>query len=96
MQIEIVFTQEPQEIKNAISYEQAEDFLKIKTFAKELDRLRESARYLYGKKRGAWGRRTQADDKRSDKISNMNCTYSAMVQAYLKRYNLDELIIDLK
>lgn len=31
---------------------------------------KETARYLYGKRKGAWGRMTMADEKRSAKLAN--------------------------
>lgn len=86
---------EPAQLKNTISFEQAQDIYKLTQMAKELDKLRESARYLYGKKRGAWGRMTYADEKRSNKISNLNCSYNNAFNAYCKKYNTDHVIINL-
>ncbi len=86
---------EPVQLKNTISYEQAQDINKLTVMAKELDSLRNSARYLYGKKRGAWGRMTYADEKRSNKIANLNCSFNNAFNAYCKKYNTDQLTINL-
>lgn len=85
----------PAQIKNAVSYEQAQDLTRLTAMSKELDKIKEAARYLYGKKRGAWGRRTMADEKRSARIDNLSINYKNAVQAYFKKYNTDKLELNL-
>lgn len=68
MQIQIVFNTQQQPRSNIISYQYAKQIQEIKKLEDELESKRESYRYLYGKRRGSWGRMTQADEKRSIQI----------------------------
>lgn len=86
MQLQIFQQTATREI-NAISWEQAQAIHKIAEFEKELNKLKESARYLYGKRRGAWGRMTQADEKRSNKIDCMASTLRSMKRNYETKFN---------
>ena len=86
MQIEITFAQIA-ETKNAISFEQAEAMYQLKKLTDEYEKLRDTARYLYGKKRGAWGRMTQADEKRSAKLDNLRGTLQRTQTSYNLKYN---------
>lgn len=86
---------QPAQLKNTVSYEQAQDISKLTAMSKELEKIKETARYLYGKKRGAWGRRTMADEKRSARIDNLSINYKNAVQAYFKKYNTNTLELTL-
>lgn len=66
MQTEIVFTE-----TKTISFEQTQAEQKIFKLIKKYSELQETARYLYGKKKGAWGRTTMADEKRSNQLNNL-------------------------
>ena len=96
MQLQIfTISAEPTQLQNTVTYQQAQDISKLTKMSKELYQLKESARYLYGKKRGAWGRRTMADEKRSARIDNLNINYKNAVQAYFKKYNTNTLELNL-
>jgi len=68
MQIQIVFDAQQQTQGNVISYQYAKQMQEIKKLEDELESKKESYRFLYGKRRGSWGRMTQADEKRSMQI----------------------------
>lgn len=59
------------ELNNAISFEEAESIHELKKLTDHYEKLKEAARYLYGKRKGAWGRITYADEKRSAKLDNL-------------------------
>lgn len=68
MQYIIPYNQ-PQDSKQAISFEDAKLLKQISELENRYERDKETARYLSGKKKGSWGRITQADIKRSEKLT---------------------------
>ena len=68
MQYIISFNQ-PQHKKENISFEDAKLLKQISKLENRYERDKETARYLSGKKKGSWGRITQADRKRSEKLT---------------------------
>ena len=85
MQISIIFS-EVKEVKNVISFEQAQEQQKIFTLIKRYAELKETARYLAGNRKGAWGRTTQADEKRSAKLSNLKTKIKIAQSNYNLKY----------
>ncbi len=76
--------------KTTIDYLQAEMAFKIKALSEKLEKARETARYLYGKKRGAWGRMTYADEKRSAKLDKMREQLTYIKDLYSATYGTQE------
>jgi hypothetical protein len=74
---------------NQISYEQAKDFKALTDMGYKLKKMKDTARYLYGKKRGAWGRMTMADEKRSLQIGKMTNRLTYAVKCYNKKHNTE-------
>ena len=68
MQYIISFNQ-PQHKKETISFEDAIVLKQIADLESKYEKDKETARYLSGKKKGSWGRITQADIKRSEKLT---------------------------
>lgn len=71
MQIEISFTHQQQIPINTISFHEAKQLQEIKKLEDELEKKKESYRYLYGGRKGSWGRMTMADEKRSLQIDKL-------------------------
>lgn len=71
----------------SVSYQQAIDLKRISELKERYEKLRETARYLFGKKRGAWGRMTQADHKRSAKLDNLRLELNEATKNYNFKYN---------
>lgn len=86
MQTEIVFNQST-EVKSPIGFEQAQHLNTINTLKAEYKKKKETARHLYGNKRGAWGRMTKADEKRSNKLQSLLITLKNTVLSYNNKYN---------
>jgi len=78
MQTEIIFTE-----TKTISFEQAQAEQKIFKLIEKYSKLQENARYLQGNKKGAWGRTTMADEKRSNQLSNLK----TQIQVSQRDYN---------
>jgi len=74
---------------NQISYEQAKDFKALTDMGYKLKKMKDTARYLYGKRRGAWGRMTMADEKRGLKIDKMTSQLNYAVKFYNKKHNTE-------
>lgn len=88
MQLQI-FSQYQQPIVNSTSWEQAKKINEIAELTEKIDKLKEQARYLYGNKRGAWGRMTQADEKRSNTIDNLQFKLRNLKHNYKSKYKED-------
>jgi len=84
MQIEISFN--VQESKSVISYEQAQAQKEIFDLSSEYRGKQETARYLMGNRRGAWGRTTQADEKRSNQLANLKIKIGIKQRAFNEKY----------
>ncbi len=74
--------------QNTISYDEAKKLFEISKLKKQLESKKETARYLYGKKRGAWGRMTMADEKRSSAIDNLKFKIQMLESNLTKSENL--------
>ena len=85
--ITIISQSNTREVSNTISYEQAKEMQRISELRDKLNKMKETARYLYGKKRGAWGKMTMADEKRSNKIENLSLSLKYAVSQYETKYN---------
>lgn len=79
-QLEFIFTQQVQ--SNTVCFIEARQRFEISTLRDELQRKKDSARYLYGGKRGAWGRRTGADDKRDKEIGILKTKIEVLENKY--------------
>jgi hypothetical protein len=84
MQTEITFSQELK--KNAISFEQASQLLKIQEFKNKVEKEKSTYWHLMGNKKGAWGRMTMADEKRGQKLDKLRNELARMEAAYNLKY----------
>lgn len=82
-QLTINFEQVQQK-ETIISFKQAKDQKEIFDLMEKRSELLKQARYLYGNRKGAWGRTTIADEKRSDRIYRVGL----QIQAKQTIYNL--------
>ena len=65
----IISFQHPKETKATVSYSDAIVLKQIADLESKYEKDKETARYLSGKKKGCWGRITQADIKRSENLT---------------------------
>lgn len=74
--------------QNTVSYSQAQERHEITVQENELERMKDTARYLYGSRRGCWGRQTTADQKRDIAIDKKRIQVQRLKGIYFKNYNI--------
>ena len=84
MQIQISFVETV--IENQISYSQALELKSIQELKAKIEKAKENSRFLYGKRKGAWGRMTAADEKRSLAITKLQSELNSKLKKYTQKY----------
>jgi hypothetical protein len=84
MQIQISFVEKV--VENQISFVQALDLKTIQELKNKLERMKEQSRFLYGKRKGCWGRMTAADEKRSLEITKIQNQIQFKIKTYNQNY----------